>query len=70
MDPGREDVTVLLAELTKGNKTAASKLITVVYDELRRLAGGYIRRERSDYTLQSTALEHEVLPEARRTTLG
>jgi RNA polymerase sigma factor (TIGR02999 family) len=60
MDPGREDVTVLLAELTKGNKTAASKLIPMVYDELRRLAGGYMRRERSDHTLQATALVHEA----------
>jgi RNA polymerase sigma-70 factor (ECF subfamily) len=60
MDPGREDVTVLLAKLTKGNKTAASKLIPMVYDELRRLAGGYMRRERSDHTLQATALVHEA----------
>jgi RNA polymerase sigma-70 factor (ECF subfamily) len=60
MNPGREDVTVLLAELTKGNKTAASKLIPMVYDELRRLAGGYMRRERSDHTLQATALVHEA----------
>lgn len=59
-DPGREEVTVLLAELTKGNKDAASKLIPVVYDELRRLAGGYMRRERSDHTLQATALVHEA----------
>jgi RNA polymerase sigma-70 factor (ECF subfamily) len=55
MDPGREDVTAFLAELTKGIKTAASKLIPMVYDELRRLAGGYMRRERSDHTLQATA---------------
>ena len=60
MDPGRDDVTVLLAELTKGNKTAASKLVPMVYDELRRLAGGYMRRERSDHTLQATALVHEA----------
>jgi len=45
MDPGREDVTVLLVELTKGNKTAASKLIPLVYSEMRRLAGGYMRRD-------------------------
>jgi RNA polymerase sigma-70 factor (ECF subfamily) len=57
---GREDVTVLLAELTKGNKDAASKLIPLVYDELRRLASGYMRRERGDHTLQATALVHEA----------
>jgi RNA polymerase sigma-70 factor, ECF subfamily len=60
MDQGREDVTVVLEKLTRGNKTAASKLIPVVYDELRRLAGGYMRRERSDHTLQATALVHEA----------
>ncbi len=60
MDPSREDVTILLAELTKGNEGAASKLIPLVYDELRRLAGGYMRRERSDHTLQPTALVHEA----------
>ncbi len=41
--PGGEDVTILLAELTKGNKEAASKLVPLVYDELRRLAVGYMR---------------------------
>jgi RNA polymerase sigma-70 factor (ECF subfamily) len=59
-DLAREDLTVLLTELTKGNDEAASKLIPVVYDELRRLAGGYMRRERSDHTLQPTALVHEA----------
>jgi RNA polymerase sigma-70 factor (ECF subfamily) len=58
--PGPEDVTILLAELTKGNKEAASKLIPMVYDELRRLADGYMRRERGDHTLQATALVHEA----------
>ena len=58
--PGGEDVTILLAELTRGNKEAASKLIPMVYDELRRLADGYMRRERGDHTLQATALVHEA----------
>jgi RNA polymerase sigma factor (TIGR02999 family) len=60
MDTSREDVTVLLTELTKGNEEAASKLIPLVYTELRRLASGYMRRERSDHTLQATALVHEA----------
>jgi RNA polymerase sigma-70 factor, ECF subfamily len=54
------DVTVLLGELTKGNAEAASKLIPVVYDELRRLASRQMRRERADHTLQATALVHEA----------
>jgi RNA polymerase sigma-70 factor, ECF subfamily len=56
----REDITLLLAELAKGNQDAASKLIPLVYNELRRLAGGYMRRERPDHTLQATALVHEA----------
>lgn len=60
MDPDTGNVTVLLAELTKGNEEAAARLIPVVYAELRRLAGSYMRRERSDHTLQATALVHEA----------
>jgi RNA polymerase sigma-70 factor (ECF subfamily) len=59
-DSAPEDVTILLAELTKGNERAASQLIPLVYDELRRLAGRYMRRERSDHTLQATELVHEA----------
>ena len=55
-----QEVTVLLAALTRGDDGAASKLIPVVYDELRRLAGNYMRRERVDHTLQATALVHEA----------
>ena len=54
------DVTALLSELTKGNPEASSKLIPLVYDQLRRLADGYMRRERTGHTLQTTALVHEA----------
>lgn len=54
------DVTVLLRKLANGNDGAASKLVPLVYDELRRLAAGYMRRERKDHTLQPTALVHEA----------
>jgi RNA polymerase sigma-70 factor (ECF subfamily) len=54
------DVTLLLSALARGDNGAASKLMPVVYDELRRLAGSYMRRERSDHTLQATALVHEA----------
>lgn len=60
MDSGSVDVTVLLSELTKGNPEAGSKLIPLVYDELRRMADRYMRRERVDHTLQTTALVHEA----------
>jgi RNA polymerase sigma-70 factor, ECF subfamily len=55
-----EDVTLLLTALTRGEEGAASKLIPIVYGELRRLAASYMRRERVDHTLQPTALVHEA----------
>jgi len=55
-----QEVTQLLSALTHGEDGAASKLMAVVYEELRRLAGGYMRRERVDHTLQPTALVHEA----------
>jgi RNA polymerase sigma-70 factor, ECF subfamily len=55
-----QEVTMLLSALTNGEEGAASKLIPVVYDELRRLAGSYMRRERVDHTLQATALVNEA----------
>ena len=54
------DVTVLLSELTQGNQEGAEKLIPLVYDELKRLSRSYMRRERGDHTLQTTALVHEA----------
>jgi RNA polymerase sigma-70 factor, ECF subfamily len=60
MDADRGEVTVLLAKLTQGNEEAAGKLIPLVYSEMRRLAGAYMRRERSDHTLQPTALVNEA----------
>jgi len=60
MHPAGGDVTVLLAELTKGNGEASAKLIPMVYAELRRLAASYTRKERCDHTLQATALVHEA----------
>jgi RNA polymerase sigma-70 factor, ECF subfamily len=55
-----QDVTLLLSALRRGEDGAAAKLIPVVYDELRRLAASYMRRERVDHTLQATALVHEA----------
>ena len=42
------------------NKTELDELMPVVYDELRRLAQKYLSRERTDHTLQTTALVHEA----------
>ena len=60
MDPESQDVTRLLIELTNGNEEAASKLIPLVYNELHKLAKRHMRRERSDHTLQATALVNEA----------
>lgn len=55
-----EDVTALLGEVAKGNHAAQEKLIPLVYDQLKELARRYMRRERADHTLQTTALVHEA----------
>jgi RNA polymerase sigma-70 factor (ECF subfamily) len=53
-------VTVLLKSLSEGNAAAAEELLPLVYGELHRLAAGYMRRERSDHTLQPTALINQA----------
>lgn len=58
--PEEGDLTTLLDRITHGDEGAAARLIPLVYGELRRLAGGYMRHERSDHTLQPTALVHEA----------
>jgi RNA polymerase sigma-70 factor (ECF subfamily) len=60
MDAAQGEVTLLLHRLNAGDKGATGQLIAVVYDELRRLAGAYMRRERVDHILQPTALVHEA----------
>ena len=54
------DITELIADVRKGNDGAADDLFRRVYRELRQLAGSYMRNERSDHTLQPTALVHEA----------
>ncbi|HTS37879.1 MAG TPA: sigma-70 family RNA polymerase sigma factor [Candidatus Solibacter sp.] len=53
-------VTELLVRWRDGDREALEDLMPLVYGELRRLAGHYLQRERSDHTLQSTALVHEA----------
>src|SRR5438477_491272 len=54
------DVTQLLAKWSGGDQAALDELLPLVYGELRRLASSYLRRERSNHTLQSTALVNEA----------
>ena len=58
--PGEDELTTLLAAWNKGDPDARDRLIAIVYDELRRRADAFVRRERSGHTLQPTALVHEV----------
>jgi RNA polymerase sigma factor (TIGR02999 family) len=53
-------VTVLLLRWREGDRQALEELMPIVYDELRRLASHYLRQERRDHTLQSTALVNEA----------
>ena len=58
--PATAAATRLLARASEGDDRAVEQLLPLVYDELRRLAGGYLRRERPGQTLQATALVHEA----------
>jgi RNA polymerase sigma factor (TIGR02999 family) len=55
-----EDVTQLLVDWSDGDQGALDKLIPLVQGEMRRLAAGYLRRERQGHTLQPTALVNEA----------
>lgn len=54
------EVTRLLVSWSGGDQSALDKLTPLVYHELRRMAAGYLRRERQGHTMQPTALIHET----------
>lgn len=54
------EVTRLLNEMSSNSEASPERLLEIVYDDLRRLAGAYMKNERSDHTLQATALVHEA----------
>lgn len=58
--PSPSKVTLLLEAAGAGESRAADELLPVIYEELRRLAAGYMQREPSGSTLQPTALVHEA----------
>jgi RNA polymerase sigma factor (TIGR02999 family) len=60
MTPSPNNVTQMLHDWSNGDREVVDKLIPVVYDELRRQAARYLRRERPGHTLQTTALIHEA----------
>ena len=54
------EVTILLNRISDGDGEAPEQLLPLVYGELRKLAQSYMQNERSDHTLQATALVHEA----------
>lgn len=60
MSTSPQAVTQLLVDWGNGDHQALEKLTPLVYQELKRLAARYLRRERREHTLQSTALVHEA----------
>jgi len=60
MTPSPGEVTQLLVDWGNGDKAALDRLTPLVHEELHRLAHYYMRRERPDHTLQTTALVNEA----------
>ncbi|MGD9561594.1 MAG: sigma-70 family RNA polymerase sigma factor [Pyrinomonadaceae bacterium] len=60
MDDASHRITLLLDEWGKGDKQALEDLMPLVYDELRRMARGHLRRQAAGHTFQTTELIHET----------
>ncbi len=60
MDSPTGEVTLLLAKVRDGSQDAANQLVPLVYAELRRMAGAYMRSERPNHSMQATELVHEA----------
>ena len=58
--PPKQEATRLLIDWGQGDAEAASRLMPLIYDELRQIARGYLQGERADHTLQATGLVHEA----------
>ena len=59
-EPGAGEITRLLTEWASGRQEPAPELWSLVYRELRQIAGGYVRNARPDQTLRTTALVNEA----------
>jgi RNA polymerase sigma-70 factor (ECF subfamily) len=60
MDSGTRDPLRALTQTSQDNETALAAAIPLFYSELQRVASSYLRSERRDHTLQTTALVHEA----------
>jgi RNA polymerase sigma factor (TIGR02999 family) len=73
LEPQAGEITQLLNRWGKGDPAALEALAPLVYDQLREIAEACLRRERSDHTLQPTAMVNEIftgLLELRRVALN
>ncbi len=59
-DLDRREITEMLQEWSSGNREALDELMPLIYTELHRQAAQFLRRERQNHTLQTTALIHEA----------
>lgn len=60
MNEKENPISIILKDWSGGNRASADVLFSLVYDELRKIAAQYLRKERSGHTLQPTALVHEA----------
>lgn len=60
LDAASQQITLLLIDWSKGNEFALEQLMPLVYDELRRMARKFMRRQPSGHTFQTTELIHEA----------
>lgn len=56
----RNEISLILRDWSAGDRESAEALLSLVYDKLREIAAQYLRKERSNHTLQPTALVHEA----------
>jgi RNA polymerase sigma-70 factor, ECF subfamily len=56
-----QGLTMILGRARAGDERARGELIALIYDDLRRVASGLMRRERPDHTLPPTAVVHEAV---------
>ena len=61
LDRRPQDLTLILGRARAGDERARGEVLGLVYDELRRVATGLMRRERPDHTLPPTAVVHEAV---------
>ncbi len=57
---GSREISLLLADWSKGDVVALEQVMPLVYDELRRMAKGYMRQQPAGHTIQTTELIHEA----------